>query len=391
MRGLAICLVLEALWAGGVLAQTIPAPAGLEAKLQAAAPGDVLDLGVTSISAPYLNAGSGELLTSGGHLLYSDDPETALATGILYRDSLPAGAHRVYLYHVNGMASSRKFSIVLENEGGAPASIAVTRKSLAGPSYNYVQAGKSGVQMFYENTSLPAPFSIPAGGRALLDAAIETQVAFTNQLVAAIYEYTTDQPLRVSTVMLTTATDTLAAYSSLGFAANDGFERQGTFFGFTREDAAPYNYSTALGVRKIRVASPRTNETDPPLTGTDAERDNAATILRGNYGVTYEIDLSVSTPNGRMLAVLLNPRGGGYGGYFRTTFGEGAPLGQMVPAAQAVIPWVDMAGVGVIVSPRAQAQNLRLEFIPAGASSLPIEILLVPFPPGVKGEQWTMR
>lgn len=373
MRPLAIMLALPA------AAIAAPTPSGLEAALEGATVGAIVDLGFSSTaSIPALNAAPNRLATTGGTLLYSDDPETALQDGILYRDTMPAGLHRIYLYHVNGTASPRRFSIVLENQGAEAANVTPTKRSMPAASGNYLQVGREGSRLHYENATLPPALVVPAGGRALLDAQLDGMSASTNQLVATMHDYTTDRPLRVSVVMVPAGADTLATYPSMIFSPNDGNAREGTFAGTTRsEPSAAYAVSTSGGMRKLRIGDPNAGQTDPPLAGTDAETGLAA-LLKGNYGVTYDIDLSVANDTSERLGILLNPRGGNYGGYVRTTL-NGATTATMVPTGSLVVPPTTQGGVCALLDLPHGTSTLKLEFIPAGASSLPIEFLLVPY------------
>jgi hypothetical protein len=135
---------------------------------------------------------------------------------------------------------------------------------------------------------------------------------------------------------------------------------------------------TADGIRRLSIANQFVPDANPPLEGTDAE-SGEPTTLRGNYGVTYSILLEITSSDGRALALLVNPRGGPHRGHFRTTFPEGSePVGIDVPSGGAVSEQSD-AGVIRIIQPSETPQTLTVEFIPTGASALPIDLLLVPF------------
>lgn len=390
MRAVATLLITLALAAPA--AGQFATPAAWEQQLLQAQVGGVIDLGTFSLGAiGTLNALSNRLQDAGGTLLYSDDPETAEQTGILYQDTVPAGETRVYLYHVNGTATQKRFSIVLENPGATTATVTPTRRSFPTPSGNYLQVGREGVRLFYESSTVPPPLSIPAGGTAILDPTLDATRVNFNALVGTIHDFTSNVPLRVSSVMVDGGADTLAVFPTLPFSPNDGLNRQGSFAAFTRRNAVAYPFDTAGGVKTLRIGDSNVDQSDPPLVGIDAETGEPTT-LRGNYGVTYEIDVAVSNNAGRRLALVLNPRGGVYGGYVRVRLGDGPWEGTLVPAASLVVPVTSGGGVCALIDPPAGGTtNLRVELIPAGASSLAINLHLVPFGslPG-EPELWTL-
>ncbi len=366
------------------VAAQLATPATLEAALKGAAVGEVLDLGLPASlnTALILNQGAAKLADAGGSLLYSDCPETARGYGILYRDTLPAGENRIYLYHVNGVIPSvaTRFSTVLTNDTQESTTVTITRKSFPTPTGDYLGAGRTGVRLYYENTTLPPPITLEPGASALLDPALDSRMVGTDQLVNATYDYTSTQPLRVTTLMVPSGADTVGNLPNWTMAENDEFLRQGTFPRNSRETTTPIPYKTSDGIKRLRFADGGPLNIDTAITGTDAET-SAATTLRGNYAVTYNVRLDVRADDTRRLALLLNPRAGAYGGYFRTTFpaATGTPQGNLVPSPLATVSVNTKGAVIGLLTPGTGAQTLLIEFIPAGATSLPFEILLVPF------------
>lgn len=372
-----LCTTIFISAAAAALAQTLPPPE-LEAALRHAAPGDQLSLGFGSIAAiPALNAPPNILKTTGGPLLYSDDPESAEATGILYQDTFPAGPCRVYLYHTNATDAVTRFSVVISNPATDQLTI-TPGKSIIGPvTEEYVICGREASRAWYEEPNTLDPFTIPPGGSMILDAKLDAIKVQKDELVHSMHDIEANGPFTVSTVMVGEDADTEAVFKTLEFSPDDGHLREGTFPGWQREDPSPYSYDTADGICRIRIADGKNGVTDPPLKGTDAQSTEEA-FLWGNYGVTYEVDINVTNSAGKNLAVLLNPRGGDYGGYVRTTFGE-QTTGTLVPADAQTIPPTTEAGVCALLTPSEEEMPLRLELIPAGASSLAIDLMLVPY------------
>ena len=360
-------------------------------QLREASPGDLVDVDFSPVpSNRLLNYSPDQLDDAGGSLIYSDNPETALECGILYQDTLPAGDQRLYIYHVNGTSQSAKITAVLENAGAGKANVGYTRKALPSPSGNYIQIGRQGVKQFYENSIFPSDLILETGEKALLDPELDNLAVTKNQLVGGIYEYHSDQDMKVTIAMLPRETDTLSVIDTLEFAENDGYQRQGTFSDYSRLNAEDYVYNTSHGIKAFRVAAPSGHwYTDPPMEGVDAETGEAS-ILLGNYGVTYRIATDAAFDDHRSLALLVNPRGGYYGGYFRTSVNRGVFQGRMVPEVQATIPDHNRAGVIDVIPPASENQRIVIEFIPAGASPLPFDIWLVPFSEEVKETGWML-
>ncbi len=362
-------------------------PAALDTALQSATLGSVVAM---EDAYPYYtyNQTPNNLTLGAGNLIYSDDPETVSGYGILYSDVVTAGSTRLYLYHVNGNTPSAKVTAVVENMGASTANVTFTRKSLPAPTGNYVLAGKQGVQLFYENTSLPAPLVIAPGARAVLDPVLDSTAVAKNQLVNATYEVVSDQSLRFTTLLLSSSANTLGVFAAQTVLPGDTFNRQGTFLSYTKENVTPYSWTSANGMRLFKIGNPLAAY-DPDIAGYDAER-SAATQLRGSYAVTYKIRVNVSSSNGKRLAVLLNPRGGAYAGYIRTSLAGGPSTGQLLPSPTLNMGDNTKAIVCAKMPLSATPQTLLIELIPAGASSLPFELILTPYSAPAHVGEWTL-
>src|SRR5690606_20567357 len=95
--------------------------------------------------------------------------------------------------------------------------------------------------------------------------------------------------------------------------------------------------------------------------------------------------------DGRRLTVLLNPRGGAHAGYVRTTFPEeSGPVGQLVPDQQLNLNDNTKAIVCAKVVPTAAAQTLLIEYMPPGASNLPVHLMLVPYSAPSSVDTWEL-
>ncbi|MEQ8819053.1 MAG: hypothetical protein RLY93_02330 [Sumerlaeia bacterium] len=302
-----------------------------------------------------------------------------LGEGVLYEASLAAGTHRLYLYHVNGLTEPMRFLAVASNAGDGNVRFRIQREALEGPSANYLAVGRAASERFLAPPVQTLAGVFGPGDVGPLDNELLAIAAARDQLVNGIYRIETDGPMRVTVMALRQSTPTFPLPMNLPPSADDGDNREGTFAGTTR--SGTYAWSTESGMARLRIGDGGEFETDPPLSGVD-EEDGAARLLRGNYGVEYAIDVDVSAPDGQRFAVLLNPRGGNYGGAVETTFGPGPAVMQLVPEESLVVPPTTEAGVVGIYDPftvAGDADRLTIRLTPAGASSLAIDLLLVPF------------
>lgn len=358
-------------------------PAALEQSILHGAPGQVIQLG--SYAPPFsaiLNPFQNQLEPVPGGLFYSDCPEYVPGFGIMYQGTFEPGPVRVYLYHVNEASppANMRVTAVLENLGGEKATVTFQRKSLPPYSANYLAVGReAGVLFYQEDGPLPPDLVIPPGGAAVLDPDLDGRALSRNQLVSAKYDMTADQSLRVTSLSVPLGTDTLEQLAGAQELPNDDQLRQGSFPHWGKRNAGPYTIRTSAGTRRLRVADGSFFLNDPPVSGTDEQR-GVPTELAGNFGVTYDVEFLVEHDDGRRLALLVNPRGGGYGGYFRFTYPDGGtPGGQLAPSPALNVLNSSEAAIIAKLPLQRGVTPLRLEFIPAGASNLPIEVLLIPF------------
>ncbi|MEI7635628.1 MAG: hypothetical protein WCK47_15270 [bacterium] len=373
------------LWFDNIIAgneTTLDTPAALNTALMTANNGALLPLGYTTAdfgAGAFLNQGARMMTELPGTLVYSDDPEFVSGFGILYRDRLPAGKSRIYLYHASNNSASSKVTAVLQNAGTAAAHVTFTRKALPNPSTDYVGVGRTALKQYYESLVMPSPLSIAPGSAALLDPAVDGKTVTRNQLLHSIHDFTSDQPLTVTSLMLRSSASTLSTFASQSFLPDDGYYREGTYPMWAKENTTPYPCDTVNGIQRVRVADWNQN-IDPFVTGWDAE-SGAANRLLGNYGVTYTIRISVTSSDGRRLAVIFSTPDDscGYGGYARWRFPESAtPTTQLVPnPASSIAP--GQGGLCAKIAPTLTPQTLLLETIPAGSSCLPFDIHLVPY------------
>jgi hypothetical protein len=144
-------------------------------------------------------------------------------------------------------------------------------------------------------------------------------------------------------------------------------------------------YSTSAGMMRIRAGG---GSADPygadawagqsTPAGYDAMLGVAST-LRGNYGVVYRITVPISSPDGRRVAVLMNPWGGAVMGAVKT----GPSLtGEGMFYAPANGGWLTLTTQATLFGRwnAAVTPTISFSWTPPGSTSLPVEFVLVPYP-----------
>lgn len=343
----------------------VTAPSALVAAAGAAQRGDTLSL--AGLAVPSVPCAGAIVCTSidAPTLLFSDEPETVTADGVAYADTVGPGRVRVYVYHVNGAASPRKFPVVVLNQNATPAHLTLTKEIVEAPTTQYTSAGKSAVVGLI-GADVAAPITVAPGARVLLGSALDGAHAGKDELVHAILDFDTDSAVKVSIVSVPANADAASLTASLPLLANSGLHVRGTFpnAGYTIV-ATP----SAAGVRSLALGA---NAVDPDLVGHSAVDGAAPVILHGNFGVPWSLDVSFAAD----AALLLSPRGGAWGG--AEALGPGLDTGTgttSLPAASATLD----AGTSAIVLGRFGAgASARGPLVTGGGSSLPVALLCVP-------------
>ena len=303
----------------------------------------------------------------GGTLLLSDSPEIAPADGILYQDTV-TGSARLFFHHVNGTTVNKKVVALLENDGDRAAEVVVHRYGFAGPSYDYLRVGKA-VQADYIKGSELYIVTVPAKGFALLDARLDDLVVKPDMLVNGMYDFMTDRPVTVKTMMLPVNKHAGLASRTVPVLPTDKEKLRGTFPGMDRMVLPLRPYQPAeTGPVAITLAD---NRLDPYAVGIDATTGLTA-LNYGNYGVVYRLFMTGDVGS---VSYYLNPRGGLYAGMLGVKYRhvEQAPVA--TPSDTLVMGEGTVTSLSLIGSYAAD-QSLWLTFTPPGASNLPVRLVL---------------
>ncbi|WP_199188339.1 hypothetical protein [Deinococcus arcticus] len=293
-------------------------------------------------------------------LLFSDSPEAPAQSGVLYRDRA-AGRVRVVAYHLNRLPRPARL-LVLARPTAANTSVEVLREGSAGGTRLESVLGQVSVLDF-----------LTSAGRArqLLGAQEPTALYISplltpEQGATVLLDLDISGEAELSVVMLEDGrqptNETLAALPVL---PPDGKHQRGTFPQAVRRLTVP------VGGAPVQVPLGDA-VSDLPLLGTDA-LTGTPQRLSGNYGLLYELTVENTVPGNRVV-IAFAPRGGVYRG--------GVVLDDGLDRQVVRIP-----GSGVLTNGdqplllwRSAARTVRLSFIPAGGSFLPVSLVLYPLP-----------
>ena len=322
-------------------------------------------------------------------LLLSDSPEYVGPVGGTLSAGTINGNGRIYFYHVNEMDQPHKIAIVLENQTAYPNTVHVMRqlKSVATP--DYFAAGRDLSRKDLEQPLNESPnarplysLSIPPQGRKLIFSDLEQTPVYQDALFTGIVDIKTEAPVFARVMMLPMGMDAVDASHWAKNLPIDEIQLRGTYTGSKRNMEVTTPFDTALGGAFVEIGNDRE---DMFINGVDEIQNKAFVRDRGNYGVSYT--LKIPTKGNEPFRLYFNPLGGPYSGSFtvKALHQQGARRGQTDTRTYHIggADGISALGDGTILDSRIMGNYnagdlLTLNFMPAGASNLPIRFLLIP-------------
>ena len=322
-------------------------------------------------------------------LLLSDSPEYVGPVGGTLSAGTINGNGRIYFYHVNEMDQPHKIAIVLENQTAYPNTVHVMRqlKSVATP--DYFAAGRDLSRKDLEQPLNESPnarplysLSIPPQGRKLIFSDLEQTPVYQDALFTGIVDIKTEAPVFARVMMLPMGIDAVDASHWAKNLPIDEIQLRGTYTGSKRNMEVTTPFDTTLGGAFVEIGNDRE---DMFINGVDEMQNKAFVRDRGNYGVSYT--LKIPTKGNEPFRLYFNPLGGPYSGSFtvKALHQQGARRGQIDTRTYHIggADGITALGDGTILDSRIMGNYnagdlLTLNFMPAGASNLPIRFLLIP-------------
>ena len=322
-------------------------------------------------------------------LLLSDSPEYVGPVGGTLSAGTINGNGRIYFYHVNEMDQPHKIAIVLENQTAYPNTVHVMRqlKSIATP--DYFAAGRDLSRKDLEQPLNESPnarplysLSIPPQGRKLIFSDLEQTPVYQDALFTGIVDIKTEAPVFARVMMLPMGIDAVDASHWAKNLPIDEIQLRGTYTGSKRNMEVTTPFDTTLGGAFVEIGNDRE---DMFINGVDEMQNKAFVRDRGNYGVSYT--LKIPTKGNEPFRLYFNPLGGPYSGSLtvKALHQQGARRGQTDTRTYHIggADGISALGDGTILDSRIMGNYnagdlLTLNFMPAGASNLPIRFLLIP-------------
>ena len=322
-------------------------------------------------------------------LLLSDSPEYVGPVGGTLSAGTINGNGRIYFYHVNEMDQPHKIAIVLENQTAYPNTVHIMRqlKSVATP--DYFAAGRDLSRKDLEQPLNESPnarplysLSIPPQGRKLIFSDLEQTPVYQDALFTGIVDIKTEAPVFARVMMLPMGIDAVEASHWAKNLPIDEIQLRGTYTGSKRNMEVATPFDTTLGGAFVEIGNDRE---DMFINGVDEMQNKAFVRDRGNYGVSYT--LKIPTKGNEPFRLYFNPLGGPYSGSFtvKALHQQGARRGQTDTRTYHIggADGISALGDGTILDSRIMGNYnagdlLTLNFMPAGASNLPIRFLLIP-------------
>lgn len=228
--------------------------------------------------------------------------------------------------------------------------------------------------------------TIAPGGRQAFFSKLDNIPILQDDLFSGIFDFTSNGPVFVKVLMLPFETPALGGALMAETLPMDDVALRGTYVGAQRRLTLMQPFDSALGPVSVMVANDRE---DPFVEGVDeltprelsdipsnnTTADGTAVTNRGNYGVTYEV--TIPTMGNRDFALYINPLGGAYAGSFKVTY-DGQSEIYNVPTGARLFLGNNTTEDSQYFNTYKAGKLLTIQFIPAGASNLPIQFLLIP-------------
>ena len=322
-------------------------------------------------------------------LLLSDSPEYVGPVGGTLSAGTINGNGRIYFYHVNEMDQPHKIAIVLENQSAYPNTVHVMRQLKSVTTPDYFAAGRDLSRKDLEHPLDESPnarplysLSIPPQGRQLIFSDLENTPVYQDALFTGIVDIKTEAPIFARVMMLPMGMDAVDASHWAKNLPIDEIQLRGTYTGSKRNMEVTTPFDTTLGGAFVEIGNDRE---DMFINGVDEMQNKAFVRDRGNYGVSYT--LKIPTKGNEPFRLYFNPLGGPYSGSFtvKALHQQGARRGQTDTRTYHIggADGISALGDGTILDSRIMGNYnagdlLTLNFMPAGASNLPIRFLLIP-------------
>lgn len=315
--------------------------------------------------------GNLQIVKQEGTLIFSDCPEYANHTGILYEGTVPKGEGRIYYYHVNQIGDKARLVVYGTSDKKQP--IQVTRRIKGDASSAYLPTGKTlSAREMTDKEEKKETVTLQPKQKTILWEDDVKGIA-EEDLVSGIVEVEVNKPASFGVAILHDG-DERAIEKELAEALPlpaDSHEMRGTF----SKDLYIENKVWDFSQGPVNYNMGGDGSSLPFQKGKDeisrVERENT-----GDYGITYHITLHTKGEGTYTLYITA------LGGYYTGSFLVGQHPRFMRPygpgSHKAFRFFGEQAGDAIKAGIYTMGKDLYIRYIPAGASYLPIAFTLVP-------------
>ena len=333
-------------------------------------------------------------------LLLSDSPEYVGPEGGVLSAGTLKGLGRIYFYHVNDMVEDHKIAIVIENKSDKQNTVTIHRMLKTKPTEDYFAVGRELSKLDLEQPlssvlgtnpyvtpkekkkfkSKQETITLQPHSRQLIFKDLEKVHVKKDDLFSGLVDFTSTDEVYARVMMLPMKVKSLGAAYTAKELPIDEVRLRGTYTGMLRTLAVNSVYDSSLGGAYVEVANDRE---DPFIQGVDEMNHNDAVTDRGNYGVSY--DMTLYTKGNEPFRLYFNPLGGAYSGSFTINTTHSKNKNAKVTTETYQVGGGDVPYLGhqtVLDSMQMGSYHggdtLHIQFMPAGASNLPVRFLLIP-------------
>ncbi|HIW33077.1 MAG TPA: hypothetical protein IAA29_09855 [Candidatus Paenibacillus intestinavium] len=300
----------------------------------------------------------------------TNSPERLLGPAIDYIDTL-SGKVRFNIHKQNSAEQDLELHLIVTNENAETVYIDKDYFGAAGPAQYVTTSGKTAVKRYLQQLldSKPAERIAVQPGESvdLIPDGILSPIK-KNQTMTIFAEYTVSDnlPLKFTLVATEKDTDEIAALATLQQSEHDTKHVRGTFANGNRVITAD-KVLGENGADKLILGDKGEKAFDQLLQGIDAITGEAITNW-GNGGVLYKLQLEVA-PN---TAIVLNPRGGHYGGSFIVNDKVVELLSNSILTGPTEAGFLHRTG--------SKQESVTLMFLVSPGSNMPLNLLFLPLP-----------
>ena len=294
----------------------------------------------------------------------TNSPEQITEAAIDYTDTI-TGAVRFNIHKQNISDRPLELHLVATNDTASPTKITKNHYSYAGPATYVSQAGKTAAMRYLEELLTPVqPEEITLQPGESIELLVGLPAITAGKTMTVFSEYYSASPIRYNLVVTEKNGSGIEGLTTLQQSAHDGKHIRGTFAGGDREIIV----NDVLGYKAEKlVLGDKPQDFDKLLVGVDAITGQEV-INYGNGGTVYHLNLRVA-PN---TAILLNPRGGHYGGAIIVN-------DQLVPITKNSI-LSGQSEAAFLHRTGKYRETVSFSYVVAPGSNMPLHMMFVPVP-----------